>query len=128
MLVSRWGILKKALLSRYTILKVKELVRCLCSLHNFLIGSTNEPRHIPVANANDSLNMHMQGSILVDESTIQELDNEKNGLVNDLVHGGEHLDDQNILREPNNDNYLPREILKSIITEGDHRRPVPSIK
>ena len=48
--------------------------------------------------------------------------------MNDLVHGGEHSDDHDTPREPNNDNYLPREILKSIITEGDYRCPVPTIK
>ena len=37
MLVHRWAILRSALSSKYSMKKIKELVRCLRSLHNFLI-------------------------------------------------------------------------------------------
>jgi hypothetical protein len=47
MLVQRWGILRMAMPRNFGVSKVVALVVALAKLHNFCIGESNIPEHLP---------------------------------------------------------------------------------
>ena len=71
MLTSRFGILRKALPWNYGIAKISGLVRCLCSLHNFLIN--NKEGTVPTCLAYDAFDLSMDGAFAVGVATRSEL-------------------------------------------------------
>ena len=131
-LVARWGILRKALSSNFTVAKIVSMVECLCRLHNFIIDMETEPDTPAEASVQDNLNMILDGAISVDNRVIQRGDGTDTvaySTPSDVMHGGEHFDDVDFVtrnrtiacRAPNE--TLPRELIFAHVSEQDLRRP-----
>jgi hypothetical protein len=74
MLTSRFGILRKALPFIYGIPKIKELVRYLCALHNYLI---DEKESVPTCSAADAVELIMTRAITAAPEPRSELGGER---------------------------------------------------
>ena len=132
-LVARWGILRKALSSNFTVEKIVNMVECLCRLHNFIIDMETEPDTPSEPSVEDNLNMILDGAISVNNHVIQRGDGTGETVTysspSDVMHGGEHFDDvdretrnRTIPSRPPNDT-LPREFIFAHVSEQDLRRP-----
>jgi DDE superfamily endonuclease len=89
-LVSRWGILRRALPSKLGIKKCVALACCLCRLHNFCVDERlkkRSPPKVPKSLATDSLEIIVNGGIGLDRTEGNEASPEE------LLHGGDHHDD-----------------------------------
>ena len=121
MLTSRFGILRKALPWNYGLPKIKELVRCLCSLHNFLID--NKEDKVPTCTAADQVDLVMTGAITVNAAPRIELGGERVAIPDPLLDCcNHHLDHVRPRRAPVG---VRRDYLHEIVVEGDWHRPVP---
>ena len=119
MLVHRWAILRSALSNNYSLIKVKELVRCLCSLHNFLIDCNFT--EVQSTYYGDVVSLHTCGAFAVEESQLND-----NGIIPEpLIRGGEHFDDHQRPRQSRDDEQ-PREKILRLIEEGHYTRPIPN--
>ena len=129
-LVSRWGVLRKAIPGNISIQKICSLVRCLCILHNFCINehaeeddidlSFNEiDNFVPGSSTTDSTNITIAGGF--------DLSNR----LEELLDGGQHFDDTtHQFRSSRLDNTqesnLPRtKMLEKVIDKGYEERPNP---
>ena len=104
---------------------MKDLIRCLCSLHNFTIECNNET-NLPSATGDDSVRLHLNGSFSAVGTMRYELGNEWIKVPLELLNGGEHTDDHVRPRQLRHDELLPREQLLRLIEDGDFRRPEPN--
>jgi hypothetical protein len=120
MLTSRFGILRKALPWNYGIAKIGGLVKCLCSLHNFLVDNNDSTG--PNALAYDAFDLSMDGAFAIAAGTRSELGREVVQIPDPLLHGGQHSDDHQRPRRAPLENR--RSYLHSLIVEEDYRRPV----
>ena len=128
--VYRWGILRKPLSSRFGMKKIVLLVECLCRLHNYLIDVRREPQatHLPYT-AEDRLQLQLDGAFEMDNNALDELGGRRALIPGQLLHGGEHFDDDpdRVQRRAIQGNYfqinLPRQIIFDDIQEQDLRRP-----
>ena len=127
-LVSRWGVLRKAIPMNIGIKKVCSLVRCLCILHNFCINeniedseidiSSNETNDsVPQSSGTDSMNIMIAGGIGLSDR------------LDELLDGGQHFDDTTInyrVSRRTNESDLPRtKMLEKVISQGYESRPNP---
>jgi len=129
MLVNRWGILRRAIPSQYTIHKVVALVTCLCRLHNFLVEMGIDEEDIPEPSATDKLFMQLQNSIKLKAHK----ESPKSVLIpSELLNGGKHCRDyprsdtvKQKIRElkAKKINNLPRTVISDMIRSLDLRRP-----
>ena len=108
-LVSRFGVLRKALPMNISIAKVSALIRCLCILHNFCINERlgkieNERENInenqetdylvPPTDVNDSTNIMIAGGINLTNIVTVDVDNNSiENRMNELLDGGQHFND-----------------------------------
>ena len=127
-LVQRWGILRKPFHHQYSIQKICKIVECLVRIHNFLIDN-NLQENLPTEHIDeDQLNLVVNGAIDLQVNTIRELNGVSVPLPEDLLHGGEHFDDdldRSSRRQPINE-VLPREVLLEQVSLLDMRRPARS--
>ena len=129
MLVQRWGILRMAMPRNFGVSKVVALVISLAKLHNFCIGESNIPEHLPRMYDKDRLHMMNSdgGYILLCNDDSQQ----NTPVPTELMHLGEHFDDvpSNILRSlrrqstVNAGNELPRTVLYQAIADGHWQQP-----
>lgn len=109
--------------------KVVALVVALAKLHNFCIGESNIPEHLPRMHDKDRLHMMNSdgGYILLCNDDSQQ----NTPVPTELMHLGEHFDDvpSNILRSlhrqstVNAGNELPQTVLYQAIADGHWQRP-----
>ena len=93
-LVARWGILRRALSSNFTVKKIVELVECLCRLHNFIIDSEEESENPGSSLVEDNLNTIVLGGFLMEhQNGGNGTESETVLLPTEILHGGEHFDD-----------------------------------
>lgn len=131
-LVQRWGILRKPMSHKFSIKKICVVVEVACKLHNFLIDRKEEATHAPSHTAEDQLNMELNGAIPMQQTHGAGM-HENTALPEQLLHGGEHFDDdpnaeirnRGYARQRDNGCLLPRELLANMVKEGDYRRPRP---
>ena len=120
MLTSRFGILRSALSSSYGLEKIKEMVKCMCAIHNFLIDEKDvmELTHT----AADQVDMFVNGAFTVQPEARSELGGEVVTIPEPLLHGGEHNDDY--VRPRRAALGVKREYLYGLIVNGGFRRPI----
>ena len=143
-LVSRWGILRKAIPMNITITKISSLVRCLCILHNFCINDSldkdgieivteDTANIVPPTDTVDSSNIMISGGINRVDNIGGEYNNDNivEDRLDELLDGGQHFDDTNhyyrLTRNGNqNEQELPRtKMLDKLIIQGYESRPTP---
>ena len=130
-LVARWGILRRALSSNFTVKKIVELVECLCRLHNYIIDSENEPELPGLSLAEDNLSTIVLGGFSIEpQNGGNGTESETVLLPTEILHGGEHFDDvDRSMRERidgmNRNDELPRETMLAHVLAQDLRRPRP---
>ena len=126
MLVMRWSILTRALSSHYGLKKTKELVRCLCCLHNYCIDENDNigsNRNVPESCIEDELELITTGAFRLPSATApQELGGENVVIPEQLMNGGDHADDHTRPRVRDTDTTRREHLLNQIV-EGNFRRP-----
>ena len=146
-LVSRFGVLRKALPMNISIAKVSALIRCLCILHNFCINerlgtienereNMNENQEIdylvPPTDINDSTNIMIAGGINLTNIVTVDVDNNSiENRMNELLDGGQQFNDTTYQFRDEREQQceydsLPRtKMLNKIILQGYDSRPNP---
>jgi DDE superfamily endonuclease len=126
-LVSRWGILRRALPSKLGIKKCVALACCLCRLHNFCVNERLKVKrtvNVPMALPADDLEIISHGGISLDSVDGNDQSPE------DLLHGGEHQDDvskafrKQYIRKKKDEEF-PRDKLLEIVDRSGVSRPTP---
>lgn len=133
-LVSRWGILRRALPARMGIMKMTHLVKCLCQLHNYCINERlagTEDIQTPRPLATDNLEIITNGGIAFAEAN-RDGQSQRQELPEELLGAGHHNDDTSRQfrrmferSNRNKDEVLPRDRLHSIVAAGEFKRPTP---
>jgi DDE superfamily endonuclease len=134
-LVSRWGILRRAMPTNVGIKKTVSLVFCLCRLHNYCINERimkaakqrvsqgAQEAVVPRALASDNLEVMRHGGIATGRDGQVSAD--------DLIGAGHHFIDttksyrRQVLRREKSAEGVPRDKLLEIITRGGFMRPTP---
>ena len=115
-LVNRWRLLRKPFAASTSIERINATVMCLCRLHNWCIDN-NAIRTIPSPLSNDP-------------RSILDIDNSNSQIPIALLHGGEHFEDSETIRNAqyvtnrqDNTIVLPRELLHDHIVTLGYTRP-----
>ena len=126
-LVHRWGILRKHIPYRISVLKTSSLVLALCKLHNFCIFHKQE---IPKTTCKDVANIMTNGGFMLPmvdgDGNAEWSDEAASDHIDLLKHGGDHQDDHTrALRRPfRRHEDLPYKKILECIQEG-YERPSP---
>ena len=127
MLVSRWGILRTPLSSRFTIGKIIGLVLCLGRLHNFLIDVGIHEESVLDHTPKDELQIHVDGGI---QMNVHYVENKKVLIPDSFLGACEHLNNPKSTRKRVTDRTVPvpRETISEMIREKHYKRPRIKVK
>jgi len=134
MLVSRWGILRKAI--QLPLMKVSSLVMALCRIHNFCINERESEITTcdNIASYTVPQNTSVDDLYLTEGGVRLEDTDQACGIPTSLMDGGNHQRDhsrwerRSHTREAGRDSILPRERLFAHVVDSSLRRPTYNLK